>query len=138
MSGRIILVLMTALLIAGCAVGPATNIATTNADAGPVRLGPTARDEEVGFTLSLNLRDEQGLEAFLAGLNEPTSSHYQRFLSAADFGERFGLPQQAIDRVVSWLDSAGLEASAVPQRTSVAVSGTAAAVNTALEVKLVD
>ena len=134
--------LIAALLVIGCTqaapAAPTQPAQSIDAEAAPTRVGPTAGDEQVEFTISLNLGDEVGLNAFLAGLNDPTSSHYQRFLSAADFGHRFGLPQKQVDRVVGWLESAGLEASAVPQRTSVAVRGTAARVNAALGVTLVD
>src|SRR6188508_3856631 len=147
MNRRAMAAILCGLLVAGCSaqltpqqgdVLIRAQAPTAEPETGPTRVGPTALDEHVDFTLSLNLRDQRGLDTFLAGLNDPTSSHYQRFLSAADFGERFGLSKKTVDRVVGWLESAGLEAASVPQRTSIAVSGTVAAVNAAFGVTLID
>ncbi|MGI8928085.1 MAG: S53 family peptidase [Candidatus Limnocylindrales bacterium] len=51
---------------------------------------------------------------------------------------RFGLGSAAIARVVAWLESTGLSIEAMPQRTSIAVSGAAEGVNRLLGVTLVD
>ena len=107
-------------------------------DQAPIELGPTAADEQVHFTVSLNLRDSKGLADFLDGLSDPDSAEFQRFLTAAQFGERFGLPVESVDRVAAWLESAGLQAEAMPQRTSISASGAAGAVNRLLNVTLVD
>lgn len=107
-------------------------------DAAPTPIGPTAADEVIQFTVSLNLLDEQGLADFLTRLNDPASADFHRYLTAAEFGGRFGLPEEDVARVLSWLESGGLTAAAMPQRTSIAVSGSAAAVNRLLEVTLED
>jgi subtilase family serine protease len=104
----------------------------------PTELGPTAANEQIQFRVSLNMRDSAGLAAFLARLNDPSSSDFHNYLTAAQFGERFGLTDKAVDGVVSWLQSGGLSASAVPQRTSIEVSGLAGSVNRLLGVTLVD
>ncbi len=111
---------------------------TFDPEIAPVELGPTAVDEAVQFTVSLNLRDGGGLADFLERLNDPRSPDFQQFLSAAEFGERFGLGSAAVDRVVAWLESTGLSAYPMPQRTSIAVSGAAGGVNRLLGVTLVD
>ena len=112
--------------------------ATTSPASAAADLGPTAADEQVQFTVSLNLRDEQGLADFLEGVSDAGSPDFRQFLSAAEFGERFGLGSAAIGRVVAWLESTGLSAEAMPQRTSIAVSGAAEGVNRLLGVTLVD
>ncbi len=104
----------------------------------PVELGPTAGDEEVQFTISLNLRDEDDMTAFLERLNDPASPDFHQYISATGFGERFGLPSVDVDRVVGWLESAGLKTASVPQRTSISVSGSASSVNELLGITLVD
>lgn len=104
----------------------------------PRELGPTAPAEEVQFNVSLRLPGAAALDQFLAGLTDPTSPDYHGYLSPTDFGERFGLPQVAVDRVLTWLESGGLTASVVPQRTSVAVGGSADQVNQLLGVHLTD
>ena len=88
--------------------------------------------------VSLNLLDEVGLADFLARLNDPASAEFHRYLTAAEFGERFGLPTDEVDRVVSWLESGGLTAAAMPQRTSIAVGGSVGDVNKLLGVRLED
>ena len=111
---------------------------TEQPDSPPREIGPTAGDENVQFNVSLNLPGAMDLAEFLDGLSNPSSSNYHQFLTAAEFGERFGLPQEAVGRVVAWLESGGLEASVVPQRTSVAVTGSAEQVNRLLGIQLVD
>jgi kumamolisin len=71
-------------------------------------------------------------------VSDPRSADFHRFLSAAEYGARFGVGERAVAKVVDWATSAGLSASAVPQRTSVAVRGNVAAVNRLLGVTLVD
>ena len=108
------------------------------AESQPIEIRPTAEDELVRFTISLNLRDADGLAGFLERLNDPESPDFQRYLTAAAFGERFGLPADDVGQVVAWLESAGLRAQTVPQRTSIAVDGPAGGVNRLLAITLVD
>lgn len=153
MSSRRFAVAMCALLmLSGCGVAttedhvrtdgwPATsNPARANADpsTAPVDLGPTAADESVRFSVSLRLPGEAALNAYLAGLAQPGSPYYRRFLAPADFGARFGLSDRALANVVGWLTGTGLEASTSPQRTSISVAGSAAQVNHLLGITLVD
>lgn len=112
--------------------------ATGQPESPPREIGPTVGDETVQFNVSLNLPGAEELVEFLDGLSNPSSTNFHQFLTAAEFGERFGLPGEAIGRVVAWLESGGLEASVVPQRTSVAVSGSAEQVNRLLGIQLVD
>jgi len=140
------------LILVGCqtAGGPATQSSGVQAtapaaaepadpsDEVPTRLGPTAATEQVQLTVSLNLRDEAALDTFMSAINDPSSPDYHHYLTATQFGERFGLSEEAVARVVSWLESAGLSASAMPQRTSIAVSGGASEVNRLLGVTLED
>lgn len=104
----------------------------------PREIGPTAADEAVQFNVSLNLPGSSDLAEFLDGLSNPNSANYHEFLTATEFGERFGLPQESVGRVLAWLESGGLEASVVPQRTSVAVTGSAEQANRLLGIQLVD
>jgi subtilase family serine protease len=115
---------------------PAVPSASTAADE-PVRIGPTADTEQVSFTLGLRV-DDAAVARFLGAVNDPRSAEYRRFLSAAEFGARFGVGDNAIARIVEWATQAGLSATAVPQRTSISVRGTVAAVNRLLGVTLVD
>jgi kumamolisin len=117
---------------------PIDSSAPAEAAAAPTLVGPTVGSEQVHFTVSLNLRDDGELADFLVRLNDPDSPDYHRYLTPSEFGERFGLDAGAVDDVVAWLQSAGLAASVVPQRTSIAASGRAADVNRLLGITLED
>jgi subtilase family serine protease len=114
------------------------NAAPVADDAAPVELGRTPADEQIRFSVSLRLPGAAELDDYLAGLSRPGSASYRRFLAPADFGARFGLADQDLDRIMGWLRDAGLQATALPQRTSVEVSGTAGQVNRLLDVTMVD
>jgi kumamolisin len=88
--------------------------------------------------VSLRLPGADALNAYLHDLVTAGSVNYQHFLKPADFGARFGLADAQIAPIMAWLQSAGLSAQLLPQRTSVAVSGTAAEVRSLLGVDLVD
>ncbi|MGA2436618.1 MAG: protease pro-enzyme activation domain-containing protein, partial [Bryobacteraceae bacterium] len=46
---------------------------------------------------------EQALEAFLAELSTPGSPNYHKWLTAVEFGQRFGLSQADLDTITRWL-----------------------------------
>ena len=56
----------------------------------------------------LPIRDQAGLDAFLADLNSSTVPNYRHFLTPAEFTERFGPTQQDYDEVVRYAQSHGL------------------------------
>jgi subtilase family serine protease len=56
----------------------------------------------------LPLRDQAGLDAFLANLRNPNSSDYERYLTPTEFTERFGPTQKDYDAVVEYLQNHGL------------------------------
>src|ERR1700722_7042721 len=51
----------------------------------------------------LPVRGRAGLHTFLADLRDPNSSEYRRFLTPAEFTERFGPTRQDYDAVVQYL-----------------------------------
>jgi kumamolisin len=113
-------------------------VATAGSEPRAVEIGPTAAAEQVQFSLSLRLPGAAELDAYLHDLVTPGSRNYQHFLAPAEFGARFGLPDARIAPIVSWLESGGLAAQLMPQRTSIAVSGSAGQVSNLLGVRLVD
>lgn len=135
------LAVVMVLTLSGCAT-LATEADMSTQDAAAVQqprdLGPTPADEQVTFTVSLRLPGAADLDAYLAGLTQPGSDSYRKYLRPAEFGARFGLPAERIGEIVGWLESAGLSAQAMPQRTSVAVSGSAAQVTGLLGIGLAD
>src|SRR5262245_10692498 len=89
----------------------------------PIDLGATADNQTLSFTVSLRLPGADDLDTYLAGLNVPGSPSYRKYLKPAEFGARFGLSEAKVASIVAWLEEGGLTAEAMPQRTSVAVSG---------------
>jgi kumamolisin len=57
----------------------------------------------------LPVRDEAGLKTLLRDVYDPTSFAYHRFLTPAEFTERFGPTQADYDKVVQYLKANGLE-----------------------------
>ncbi|MEO6350310.1 MAG: protease pro-enzyme activation domain-containing protein, partial [Candidatus Limnocylindrales bacterium] len=73
--------------------------AASNGSGEPIRIGPTAAGQQVNFTLGLRVNDE-AVARFLSGVNDRSSANYHQFLSAAEFGQRFGVGHRAMARVV--------------------------------------
>ena len=137
---------VVALLVLGCSYEQTyqqVGITPTEADAASsesqaTQVGPTAASEQIQFTVSLRLPGAAELDRYLHDLVTPGSAHYQQFLTPAEFGARFGLPDGRVAPILAWLESAGLVTDLMPQRTSIAVSGNADQVSDLLGVQLVD
>ena len=105
----------------------------------PERLGPTAAGTMIDFSFILRVLDPGSLDAYLAGLSDPSSPEYRQFLSAAQFGERFGLPLARIAQVEAWAVGAGLTVvQTYAQRTAIRLQATAGTVNALFGVTLMD
>ena len=143
---RAICFLAVVAVLAACTGQPATQsippTSTSAVDSAaqepPTELGPTADNEVVRFTVSLRLPGAAELDRYLRGLVTPGSSSYQHYLQPAEFGARFGLSDARVAAIVAWLETGGLSVDVMPQRTSLAVAGTAAQVRALLGVDLVD
>ena len=92
--------------------GSAANSEQPTAPAYPVDLGPTPADEQVSFSVSLHLPAADAMTAYVAGLTQPGSASYHKYLSPPEFGAKFGLSDGEVARVVNWLSEAGLAATA--------------------------
>jgi kumamolisin len=104
---------------------------------GPVIVGPADPAAIVEVSLALRGRDPDGLKQALAELSDPTAPGYGTTMTPAVFGDRYGLPQTDEDQLVATLEAQGLTITQrVPQRTSLKVSGTVAAVGAALGLDL--
>jgi hypothetical protein len=91
--------------------------------------GPVASSMQLqGMTLNFNRSAAQqaSLSALLTAQQNPSSSSYHQWLTAAQFGEQFGMSQQDLDQVTAWLQSQGFTVNNVAEsRTSIRFSGTA-------------
>ncbi len=92
-------------------------------------------DGDVRFTraiLVLPVRDREGLSRLLAAQHDPASPDFRRWLTPAEFGERFGAPEADVAALRAHLEAKGLAVEDVPGgRTALLFSGRAADVERA-------
>ncbi len=80
---------------------------------------------------------EQALTRFMDSQQSPASPAYHRWLSAQEFGEKFGPATQDIQSVVDWLQSHGFTVNGVQAgRMVIDFSGTAASVRNAFHTEI--
>lgn len=105
--------------------------------AGTVRLGALPPAAKISFEVTLNVPDQAALTAFLAGLNDPASPFFQRFLRPGQFGPMFGASLAQVTAVRDALRSAGLSPGQVSaDRLSIPVTATASAIDRAFRITL--
>jgi len=89
------------------------------------------------LAIGLPLRDESGLSNFLAQVYDPNSSNYHRYLTPAEFTERFGPTQEDYASVADFAKTNGLKLTRIfGNRQILDVSGTVADVESAFHIKL--
>jgi subtilase family serine protease len=72
------------------------------------------------------LLEERTMEIFIDSLHDPKSPNYHHWLTAEQFGERFGASQSEIQEVTTWLESSGFTVNGVyPSGMTIDFSGTA-------------
>jgi len=99
-------------------------------DRGPVANG-FAMDHML-LQLKRSPEQELALQQFLDELQSKGSPNFHRWLSAQEFGERFGLAKPDLDVVMGWLESHGFQVNVVyPSGMLIDFSGTAAQVRKA-------
>jgi hypothetical protein len=80
---------------------------------------------------------EQALEEFIDQLHESRSPNFRRWLSAAEFGDRFGPSQEDVATITNWLQSHGFRVNAVyPSRMVIDFSGNAGQVKEAFRTEM--
>ncbi len=91
--------------------------------------------------LQLQLRrspeQDQALQQYLDDLQNTSSANFHQWLTAQEYGQRFGLAQQDLDTITSWLGSHGLTVNFIyPSRMVVDFSGTAGQVREAFRTEM--
>jgi kumamolisin len=105
--------------------------------AGRIPTGTVASGKRMSLTVGLAVRDQAGLNAFVAAVSDPRSPLYRHYLTVHEFAARYGASPATIDAVTSYLRSAGLKVAAVyANHLAVGVTGTAAQVEKAFGVTL--
>jgi len=88
------------------------------------------RLEHIQLQLKRSPAQERAVEAFVDSLTDRASPNYHRWLTAVEFGRRFGVAQADVARITGWLKAKGLTVNFVyPSRMVVDFSGTAGQVS---------
>jgi hypothetical protein len=91
--------------------GHVTPIATAKNDRGPVE--DSFDIDHMHLVLQRSAAQEQELNQLMEEQNDKNSPNFHKWLSAAEFGEQFGVSQQDIDAVTGWLESHGFHVNQV-------------------------
>jgi hypothetical protein len=102
--------------------------------------GPVADSlvmEHLLLQLKRSPEQERELQQFIEELHSETSPNFHQWLTAQEFGDRFGLAQEDLDTIVHWLGSHGLTVNLVYQNGNVIdFSGTAEQVRSAFRTEI--
>ena len=80
---------------------------------------------------------EQALQRFVQEIHDPASPLFHHWITAAEFGKRFGASSADVARVTSWLGSQGFTVNAVyANQTIVDFTGTAGQLRQAFQVEM--
>jgi subtilase family serine protease len=89
------------------------------------------------ITFKMTAAQEADLNALLAAQQDRGSPDYHRWLTPEQFGSRFGLSQNDIDKVTAWLESMGFRVADVPpSRNMIVFTGSAQQVESALNIEI--
>ncbi|MGA2167886.1 MAG: protease pro-enzyme activation domain-containing protein [Terracidiphilus sp.] len=98
-------------------------------------VGRLSANQTMQLDIVLPLRDPAGLESFLKEVYDPSSFSYRRFLTVAEFTEKFGPSQADYDAVVGFAKANGFEVvGGTRDGMEVQVKGPVSAVETAFHV----
>jgi subtilase family serine protease len=92
-----------------------------------------------GVTLAFRPSPEQqkDLDNFLAELGDPASPNYHKYLTPKQFGQRFGMSTNDLNKVSAWLQSEGFTSIKVANgRNQVSFDGTVAQVESTFNVEM--
>jgi subtilase family serine protease len=109
--------------------------ATAANDRGPV--ADSFPMEHLWLQLRRPAEQEQALEKYLDELEDPKSPNFHHWLTAKEFGERYGLAQEDLAAISRWLESHGFTVNIVyPSRVVIEYSGTAGQVREAFHTEI--
>lgn len=77
------------------------------------RIGDVAPDRTVSLAITLSPRDPAGLASFIAAVSDKNNPLYGKYLTPAQFAERFGPSAATVSRLTSYLASQGLKVGGV-------------------------
>ncbi len=95
------------------------------------------RMEHMLLQLQRSPEQEKALREYIDELQEPNSPNYHKWLTAEEFGERYGLTHQDLDEITGWLTGHGLTVNLVyTNRILIDFSGTAGQVHDAFKTEI--
>ncbi len=109
--------------------------ATAKNDRGPVP--ENFRLEHMLLQLRRSPEQEHALDQYIEQLHDSKSPNFHHWLTAQEFGERYGLAQQDLATITGWLQSRGFAVNVVyPNSVLIDFSGTAAQVRNAFHTEI--
>jgi uncharacterized protein (TIGR03437 family) len=101
------------------------------------RVAPSLKLSYVTLTLNTSAAQKADLTNLLAEQQNPSSANYHKWLTPAEYADRFGVSSQDISQISQWLQGQGLSIENVAQaRNWIAVSGSAAQIETAFATEI--
>ncbi len=80
---------------------------------------------------------EQAAVAFIDQLHDPNSTNYHHWLTAAQFGQQYGLSQQDLSKISGWLTAQGFTVNTIyPSGMIIDFSGTAGQISSAFHTQI--
>jgi uncharacterized protein (TIGR03437 family) len=101
------------------------------------RVEPSLKLSYVTLTLTQSEAQKADLKNLLAEQQNPSSPNYHRWLTPAQYADRFGVSPENVSRITQWLQGQGLSVVNVAQgRNWIAVNGSAAQIETAFATEI--
>jgi subtilase family serine protease len=98
---------------------------------------PSLQFGRVTMFFAPSASQQKALDRFLAQQQDRNSPNYHKWLTAEQFGDRYGLSQNDMNKITAWLTVQGFQIiSAGSSRNSVIFSGTAAQVQSAFSAEI--
>jgi subtilase family serine protease len=86
-------------------------------------VGPATNIRGFGIDVQLRLQNEAGLSQLAAGVSDPKSANYRRFLTPAEIGQRFGASQSDVAAARKYFAAYGVQVTDWPQHMMLHVAG---------------
>jgi subtilase family serine protease len=107
------------------------------ADGTATMMGAAQSQQRLRLAIHLPLRDQAALTQLLHDLYDPQSAQFHKYLSVAEFINRFAPTAGDYDAVIAWVTAKGLTVTArTPNRRLVVVEGEVGTINRAFNVNV--
>lgn len=91
----------------------------------------------VSIAFHPSVAQQEDLDRFIAELGDRNSPNYHRYLTPAQFADRFGMSRNDVSKVVSWLQSEGFTNISVNKsRNEISFDGTAGQVESVFSIEM--